>query len=192
MIDMQNRALMIWALLLFFAAQPAFAQKPVLDTNPPPAMAPRLAVKENGTAKAFYTESKSETVAESGNVSMFKTDKEWGNIRAYFTSDGKGVKKPQNVILSIFIAANDRRFVDDLTFKVDVDEKNLFNGKSELADGRTNGRDIYSSLKISLPIKDFKELAKAKTIKLLIGTTTFNVALENVSNFSDLLGLIEK
>lgn len=179
--------------IVFFLASDVFGQQsPVLSTDPPPAAPPRTIIKEVGKAKVSYVQSKDESVASSGSVQIFRDLEGWGNLSASAVSKGKSLSGPTTVGLSVFIAAGDRKFIDDLTLRLEADGKSLLKGKSELADGRTNGRQIYSSFKISLPLDDFRRLANAKQIKLTVGPSTFEIVLGTVSNFRDLLQIIDE
>lgn len=185
--------LLCLVLAAVFAAQGVYGQeRPVLDTSPPPAADPRTPLKQFGKASASYVPSKDETVANSGPIDLFFKDSSGrGWMSASFVSKGKLVAEPSAIALSVFTAAPDRKFVDDLTFRIEADKVVVFSGKSDLADGRTNGREIYSSLKVTLPRKDFEKLAKAKVIMLHVGPSVFEVNMSDKSNFQDLLKLVE-
>lgn len=165
--------------------------KVVLSTNPPPVAPKEVVVTTLGSAGLYYQEFKDRSVARNQRISLFKNEIGWGNISASFISNGKTLITPSKITINLFIAAKDRTYVDDTRLAINIDGKKLFNGDSELTDGRTNGRDVYSSLKVEVSLEEFKKLAKAKRIELKVGPTQFELTNETIGGFRDLVSLIE-
>lgn len=109
-----------------------------------------------------------------------------------FTFKGKTIQEPTEVVMSIFIATKDRTYVDDRKLVLQTDGKKLFDGVAELSDGRTNGIQIYSSLRLSLSLKDFKKIVKAKRATVRVGPTTFEISSVGLSTFRDLFTIIDE
>lgn len=186
------RSIPVFLLLALGTIATAAQDKPVLATNPPP-MAPKETVlKTEGSAGVYYQEYKDISVARNRAIQLFRNETGWGQISASFTSSGKALSKPSTINIGIFIAAKDRVYVDDRRLELSADGKNVFNGSSQVSDGRTNGREIYSSLKVEFAFKDFKKLAKAKKITLKVGPTQFELMKEMTVGFRDLVALAEE
>lgn len=183
-------ALMISLLLVFAADRSLRAQTPVvLDENPPPMAAPRVAVKKSGTAAAQYEKLKDITYASSASISLKLRDAGWGSLSAGFTSKGNGVVKPESVKIHIFTAAKDRAYIDQPDVIVIADGKKLFEGKASIGDARTNGADIYGSFDVSIPLSDFVAITKAEKFGISLGPSAWWIPKEQISKFTDLLGL---
>ena len=180
-------------LLLLGAVASTLAQdKPVLATNPPPVAPKETTIRTQGSAGIYYQEHKDLSVARNQRIVLFKNESGWGNISASFTSTGKTLTKPSMININIFIAAKDRIYVDDRSLELTADGKNVYKGNSQLSDGRTNGREIYSSLKAEVSFKDFKKLAKAKKIGLKVGPTQLELRNDVTGGFRDLVSLVEE
>ncbi len=186
-----RQALPIFLLLSLVAASSA-QDKPVLETNPPPMAPKETTLRTEGSAGVYYQEYKDISVARNRAIQLFRNETGWGHISASFSSSGKTLTKPSMININIFIAAKDRIYVDNRSLELVSDGKNVFKGTSQLSDGRTNGKEIYSSLKFELPFKDFKKLANAKKIELKIGPTQFELTSDVTGGFKDLVSLVEE
>jgi len=187
-----KRAFILGSCLLAFAFLGAStrAQSPVaLDTNPPPAAPTPNIIKRSGTASANYNKFKDTTFASSTQISLKLPNSGWGHLSAGFSCKGNGVLRPETVKLRIFTAAGDRIFVDKPDAVVVIDDRKIFEGKAEITDARTNRSEVYASLEISLPINDFLALVKSERFGLSIGQSAWWIPKEELSKFSDLLGL---
>lgn len=180
-------------LSLFCAAANAVGaqSKVVLATDPPPAAPKRVTTRSSGNAEVLYNEEKDESVARSKPARLFKNDSGWGSFSSSFVFKGKAVQKPENVSLSVFIAAKDRTYVDDLAFSVYADGRKLFDGVSKLNDARTNGTKVYSSVGIAIKLSDFEKLAKAEKAIFKVGPTSFELSTIDLSSIRDLLLIIK-
>ena len=179
------------ALFLGSVFRASAQDKAVLATNPPSVAPKEVALRTQGSAGIYYQENKDISVARNQRIVLFKNESGWGNISASFISNGKTLIKPTMISINLFIAAKDRIYVDDRSLELAADGKNIYKGNSQLSDGRTNGREIYSSLKFEVSLKDFKKLAKAKKIGLKVGPTQFELTNEITGGFRDLVSLIE-
>lgn len=187
-----RRVLLTITILLLLGLVASAQDKPVLATNPPPMAPKEVVLKTQGSAGVYYQEYKDISVARNRAIPLFRDETGWGQIFASFISSGKTVIKPSIINISIFIAAKDRVYVDDRRLELTADGKNVFKGSSQLSDGRTNGREIYSSLKVEVTFKDFKKLSKAKKIVLKVGPTHFELAKDLTGGFRDLVSLAEE
>lgn len=174
-------------IVLVAASSTTFAQKVVLDTNPPPAMPQRDAVKTVGTAKADYQASIDQTFSNSRVIRVQLPDGGWGMISAGFPSKGKGVATPETITLRVFTAAKTRQYVDHTKLVVRSDAELLFEGNSELAGARTNGRDIYSTVEVKVSRQSFEKLADAKAVEITQGETKWTLAGPEIETFKDLV-----
>jgi hypothetical protein len=168
----------------------SYAQdEPVLDTNPPPA-----AVKTIGTAEVLYNEKTNEGIARSKSARLFRSELlGWGSIHSTVNFQGKLLQAPpKEVTIVVFIASNGRTYVDDRKLLIRADNRVLFDGISDLTDARTNGREVYSSMQITLPIEDFETLANAKNVEVRVGPTTFPIDPSVLSGFRDLKQIIDE
>ena len=181
----------LFSFYLIFSGVIAAQDKPVLDTNPPPVAPKRSVSKTVGSAEVLYNEAKDESVVRNKAITLFRTEAGWGTISSSFQFKGKTIQRPTDVTISIFIAAKDRTYIDDRKLVLHADGKKVFDGISELSDGRTNGREIYSSLRISLPLKDFNKVAEAEKLALQVGPTTFGLTSVDLSGFRDLLKIVD-
>lgn len=145
-----------------------------------------------GNAKVRYTEAKNEGAASSDRIMLPGSESLWGHLYSYYIFNGKIVTKPENVFISFFIAAKDRSYIDDRKFIIYDDNKMLVEGIAELIDGRTNGIEVYSRLRISLPLRDFAKVAQANKLKIKIGPTVFEMPDRKAAGFEDLLTIIEE
>lgn len=179
--------------MLFLAAviNIAAQEKVVLETAPPPASWPSETVKKEGNATWSYTPKKDESVVFIKKLNLSAPDIRWGDLGSSFKFKGKTFTKPDTINLSAVLASPSRTYVDDLTFIIYTDDRVLFKGKSNLSDGRTNGREVYSSITLPLSLKDFKKLAKAKKLKFQIGPTIFEIPESGDTAFGNLLKIIE-
>jgi hypothetical protein len=102
------------------------------------------------------------------------------------------MKAPDKINLSAFLVSPVRTYIDDLTFVIFDNDKVLFRGNSTLMDGRTNGSEVYSSIRFTLSLEDFRKLAKVKKLTFKIGPTIFDVPETGEAVFGDLLKIIEE
>lgn len=150
---MHIRHLIVFSFLLM-ATIASRSQTPiVLDTNPPPVAPTRTPVKTSGTAKAAYDKLRDITYANSAPISLKLPDGGWGSLSARFSSEGKDVQKPNRIVIHLFTAAKSRAYLDRPDVILVLGDRNVFEGKAEIVDARTNGAEIYVAFEFSLPFK---------------------------------------
>lgn len=166
--------------------------EPVLSTNPPPPAPKREIIKVLGSAQVSYDAKKDESVASSGRIKLKVGDSGWGSLNSSFNFKGKSIQRPEGIMFGIFLAANDRTFVDNRRFAILVNGEKLLEGSAELRDGRTNGREIYSTLGISVSLENFIAITKAKKLQIQLAQVVWDIPTSDLSGFEDLLTIIEE
>ena len=166
-------------------------EKVVLDTNPPPVAPKEEAIRTVNSAGVYYQTALDRTVARNKAIPLFRDSSGWGHLTASFVTKGNGIGTPDVITLSLFIASKDRTFVDNRSLSIKLDGKQLIKGQTELASGRTNGVEVYASLRTMVSVEEFKSLAKAKQVVLSVGPREFELTNQMTGGLRDLLSLIE-
>lgn len=180
------------AVTLVLSAAICIAQEKIeISTDPPAPMVYLPVVKEVGKAQVVYNEHIDKTIVQ---TPFLRVHGDWQNgilLRASFASPGKNVAKPSFVTLTLSTAASNRKYADNRELKI------FLNGKQALSDtarfdlGHTDGKIFVISLKEDVPYDLFLSIVGAKTVKIKIGPTEFEMKESDLDALRDVRRAIE-
>lgn len=162
-----------------------------ISNDPPPAAVRFPVVREVGKAQVSYNDKKNETIVRTKGELIYVEGTNELRISAEFVSIGKRVEEPRSVTLKIYYFGKDRGFLDDRTFKVSVDGKEIISGTSKFI--RANESNfILGALERDVSFTEFKAISDWKEVRMQIGPAKSVLGVGIIQAFNDLVGTIEK
>lgn len=178
-------------IIISFAGATLAQDKVEISNDPPPPAVRFPMVREVGKAQVSYNEKKDETIARTKGDLVFVEGTNELRVAAEFVSAGKKVNEPTAVTLKIFYFGKDRGFLDDRTFKVSVDGKEIISGTSKFI--RANESNfILGALERDVSFTEFKAISDWKEVRMQIGPAKSVLGVGIIQAFNDLVRTIEK
>jgi hypothetical protein len=181
-----------WSSLFLVSGSSIIAQQKIeISTDPPAAAISLPVVKQVGKAKVMYSERKDETISQTAFLLVSGESLDGIMIQAGFTSAGKKPVTPKVIMLRISPAAKDRTYVDDRTFKLLLNGKEMLSGTTRFLSANTDGRIVVASLAQDISYELFADISRAHKVRMQVGQTTFDLKDSDLAAFRDLLKCIE-
>ena len=178
-------------LLAIFSTICVAQEKVEISTDPPAPMPRWPVIKEVGKAKVLYNERGNKTVVQTAPLQV---QGDWRNgirLRAGFEVTGKEVAKPSDVTLSFFSAASDRTYADNRALKILIDGKEAVSSVAHYKSGNTNGEVFLITVTQDIPYEMFLRLINAKSVKMRVGPTEFELKDSDLEALKDLQRILE-
>jgi hypothetical protein len=194
-------------LLLFSCAQNGSAQGNA-STKPPVRK-----FKHNSKVETIYDKAKDQTTTylrpmtlrsvkssiEARMISEGKTDflpAEVLSMTAYFNSAGKGLTKPQFVVIGFRSMALDQtKYTDNRALAVILDGSSMDLGTMQILERRIDSLGPYQynveSLELPVPYESFLRITTAKKVTVRLATTDLELKDQHLEALRDLISRVE-
>jgi hypothetical protein len=189
-----NKFLKSWLCLVMVVLNAAIClaqDKVEISTNPPAPMVKLPVVKEVGKAQVVYNERTDKTIVQSP---FLQVQGNWRNgilLRASFASSGKNIAKPSFITFTFSSAAGDRTYADNRKLKICLDGNQAFSDTARYEYGNTNGQVYLISVKQDVPYDLFLKIAGAKSVRMQIGPTEFELKESDLDALRDVKRAID-
>jgi hypothetical protein len=185
------RVLSCLCLLLLPSAFCVAQEKVEISTNPPPMMPRWPVVKEVGRAKVLYNERGNKTIVQTAQLQVHGDRDSDIMFQAGFEVSGKEITKPSDVTLSFFSVARERTYADNRALKILIDGKEALASVARYERGNTNGEVFLITVTQGISYELFLRLINAKSVKVRIGPTEFDLKGNNLDALKDLQRILE-